>query len=232
MKVCCYADLHGNLPETPECDLVIIAGDITPATFVFSDPGVQANWLNTDFAKWTRALPCKDMVYIAGNHDWAFLPENEGLIHFDKIKGNYLYNSSVTINGVNIWGSPWTTWFHDWAFNFSPGQKGIEEAKELWGTIPENTNIVVTHGPPFGYGDKVKTGYRSDTIRVGDVELLDRIKALLDCHWHVSGHIHEGHGARRIQGTNNKWAINATHVDDSYVATFPPILMDFPTNVY
>ena len=225
MKICAVADLHGNLPELPESDLIIIAGDITPATFGYSDPVVQSGWINHSFAEWTHSLKCKELVYIAGNHDWAFekMPD---LIDHEGIRGHYLCNSSITLLGKKIWGSPWSPWFNDWAFNFPPGQRGQKQARDLWETIPEDVDIVVTHGPIYGYGDLVQQGLASPVdIRVGDTNLRDRLLRLKKLQLHVCGHIHEGSGIWQIKNTKAH-TINATFVDETYVNTLPPTVIN------
>jgi hypothetical protein len=56
----------------------------------------------------------------------------------------YLENSSVNVFGYNIFGSPNTIEFFDWAF-----EKNEEELDQIYSQIPENTDIVVTHGPAY-----------------------------------------------------------------------------------
>ena len=62
----------------------------------------------------------------------------------------YLEDSSCEVLGYKIWGSPWTPWFCDWGFNARRG----EESKSHWDKIPNDTDIILTHGPPLGFGDK------------------------------------------------------------------------------
>ena len=221
MKICCYVDLHGDLPETPNCDLVIVAGDIAPSIKL----EYQSDWFNTNFADWTHSLPCEDLVFIAGNHDRAFEKTLE-MIDFDCIKGTYLYNSSTEVKGIKIWGSPWTLWFNDWAFNFSKGAAGLDEAEMLWNTIPDDTNIIVTHGPLFGHGDIVQR--QEGSVNAGDEILREKFISLPDCSLHICGHIHEGHGERRIYPYNDKWTINASHFHSNFVNPLPPIVIDYP----
>ena len=62
--------------------------------------------------------------------------------------------------------------------------------------IPENTDILVTHGPPQGFHDEVDEAY-SGPQNVGCPHLrraIERIRPRL----HVFGHIHEGHGVTRV----------------------------------
>ena len=37
-------------------------------------------------------------------------------------------------------------WFGDWGFNLKRG----EDMLQKWNLIPENTDILITHGPPVG----------------------------------------------------------------------------------
>tara|TARA_Y100000296_G_C5174834_1_gene259491 strand:- start:2061 stop:2591 length:531 start_codon:yes stop_codon:yes gene_type:complete len=57
----------------------------------------------------------------------------------------YLNDSSITIDGIKFWGSPIQPWFHDWAFNRKRGN----EIRKHWELIPTNTDVLLTHGPPF-----------------------------------------------------------------------------------
>ena len=61
--------------------------------------------------------------------------------------------------------------------------------KACWDAIPSNTDILITHGPPYGYLD-IPGG---SSVRVGCEMLryrVDQIKPKI----HVFGHIHGGYG--------------------------------------
>ena len=73
--------------------------------------------------------------------------------------------------------------FGGWAYNLKRG----EECLEKWNLIPDDTDILVTHGPPLGYGD-----YCSSQLRAGCSELLSTIQNRVKPKIHVFGHIHEG----------------------------------------
>lgn len=177
----------------PEGDLLIHGGDLT-------GQGLKGEVL--DILKWFTEVANRytyGVVFIAGNHDRSFDPKfnlesmtekplwlQEAL---NSLPSNvqYLENNSVTINGIKIWGSPITPWFHGdrWAFNKHRGP----DIKEVWDTIPDDTDIVVTHGPVYGKLDF--TTY--DKLYVGCHELekkLYEVKPKI----HISGHIHEGYG--------------------------------------
>ncbi|KAH9947182.1 Metallo-dependent phosphatase-like protein [Amylocystis lapponica] len=84
----------------------------------------------------------------------------------------------------SVYGSPWSPWFHNWAFNYERG----EEAKNLVAAFPKS-DILVTHGPPFEILDMTVT-----REHVGCEELRARLSCLRP-RLHVFGHIHEDHGA-------------------------------------
>ena len=67
--------------------------------------------------------------------------------------------------------------------------------QEKWDLIPENVDILVTHGPPLGYGDKVK-GIFGTQPRAGCENLLRTIKERVKPKVHICGHIHEDPGLR------------------------------------
>jgi Icc-related predicted phosphoesterase len=206
MRIVTISDTHtfhdhltsnANFPnKLPDGDLLIHAGD-------FSSTGKKGEV--EDFTGWLTKISHKytyGIVFIAGNHDRSFDPkfnyENNqktkptwlvDIIHDIESGGRicYLENSSTIINGVKIWGSPITPWFHGdrWAFNRYRG----EEIRKVWSNIPNDTNIVVTHGPVAYKCDF--TQY--DKLYVGCEELRTKckeVKPLL----HISGHIHEGYG--------------------------------------
>lgn len=180
-RIVCISDTHLVHEETrieiPDGDILIHAGD---ATYRGSE------WEVFKFFKWFSALPHKNKIFISGNHDWLFesYPEQAAklLSQFPGI--TYLQDSMAVVDGLKIWGAPWQPWFCDWAFNLGRGA----EIKAKWDLIPNGIDVLVTHGPPFGFGDQVPSGER-----VGCVDLLnaiERIKPKL----HVCGHIHLGHG--------------------------------------
>ena len=89
--------------------MVIHAGDVSKTG---RDHEVE------DFMRWFSALDYKYKVFIAGNHDFFF--ENETTKSIARfLNGNtfYLFNSTIEIEGLKIWGSPFTPTFFNWAFN-------------------------------------------------------------------------------------------------------------------
>jgi hypothetical protein len=133
-------------------------------------------------------------VFIAGNHDWGFKNNAEkvnGILSGYKTI-NYIQDEMLTIQDgdkpeIKIWGSPWQPEFYNWAFNLP---KNGEELKDKWDMIPEDVDILITHGPAWGLLDDVE-GRRG--IHLGCELLADRIKKIKP-KIHICGHIHSGHG--------------------------------------
>ena len=208
MRVACAADLHEHLVDVPECDLLLVAGDLT---FAFGGSKDKRAWLSGDFAAWLEAAPAREIVVVAGNHDRDI--EAHGFPA--GLRCHYLQDEAVELLGLRIWGTPWQPWFHDWAFN-APRADGESFLAERFAPIPAGTDVLVCHTPPLGYGDRTAGG------RVGSsalTETIDRVgPRLLVC-----GHIHEDPG-RWHRGETE--ILNATIVDQSYQPAYDVALVD------
>ncbi|HRI65369.1 MAG TPA: metallophosphatase domain-containing protein [Polyangium sp.] len=187
----------------PEGDVLIHAGD-------FCGHGTRNQALA--FAQFFRALPHRHKVVIAGNHDRCLELEPElGKEIFTDC--HYLFDSGVEIEGLKFWGSPWQPWFLDWAFNLPRGPA----LRAKWDLIPENTDVLITHGPPMGILDRTFSG---EPVGCADLrEVVDRIGPRL----HVFGHIHEGHGQLVLGKTR---FVNASICTLSYDPTNPAAVID------
>jgi len=166
-----------------------------------------------EFIDWFESLPYTHKVFIAGNHDFIFEKENNLKIP-DSIC--YLKDSSVTIEGIKIYGSPWQPWFYNWAFNLPRSGPGLASK---WEAIPEDTDILVVHGPPLGVLDKVVRGGE----HVGCELLKERIDVVKP-KIVAFGHIHEAHG--KIE-TEDTIFINASMLDEHYDYINNPIVVQF-----
>lgn len=109
-------------------------------------------------------LPYKHKVVIAGNHDFALDKESyqaglkkkhmgEELDTDEEIRKmkevcTYLEHEMVEVEGVRIFGSPYSVEFFDWGFMYCENQ-----SENLWSQIPDNIDVLVTHGPPAGILD-------------------------------------------------------------------------------
>jgi Icc-related predicted phosphoesterase len=155
-------------------------------------------------------------------YDWLnpiMSPEN--LSQFDI---TYLEDSSFTIETpefgrpIKFYGSPWQPWFYDWAFNLP--RLGTE-LQEKWNMIPEDTDVLITHGPPNGYGDLVNN-WRQPNTHVGCECLINRIGEINPL-VNVFGHIHEGYG---VEYGKDTLFVNASICTAGYEPTNKPIIID------
>jgi Icc-related predicted phosphoesterase len=197
IKVVAISDTHGSHRALGKLsgDILIHAGD-----FMYSGKDEREI---IDFNDWLGEQDFKDKIVVAGNHDLLFQRRRIGATSLLK-NAIYLEDSSVMVQGLNIHGSPYTPTFYNWAFMEDPG----ENLARHWRLIPDETDILVTHGPRRGVLDLVIY----DNVHVGCADLLeavDRIKPKL----HISGHIHCAHGRHTNKYTHS---INASICNEAY----------------
>lgn len=204
MRCVLTSDLHGCFPNIPPCDVLLIAGDLCPIEDHSAD--FQAHWLNHDFADWLASVPARQTIFIAGNHDLV-LARAPHLVDKTRWKGVYLEDSGFEWEGVHFWGSPWANELPGWAFT-APEDALLRR----WQLIDPRTHVLLVHGPPKGYGDRVIGRWTGDVLEVGSSTLLDSI-GRLDLRLVVFGHIHEGAGEYVYRDVP---LINASLMDLSY----------------
>jgi Icc-related predicted phosphoesterase len=176
LTVVALSDTHGyhGHVRVPEGDILILAGDLTRRGRL-----EEVAELNSFLA----GLPHRHKLVVAGNHDWCF-QESPAEARALLTAATYLQDEAVVIEGVKFYGSPWQPWFMDWAFNLPRGP----ELAQRWARIPEDTDILITHGPPLGIGDRIDSGEH-----VGCEDLLRRVQQVRP-KLHLFGHIHEARG--------------------------------------
>ncbi len=176
MRIVAVADthlFHGEL-DVPDGDVFVHAGDLCR--------GGDLDELR-EAADWIAGLPHEHKVIVAGNHDWAFVYERAAAR--SAIAGMiYLQDAEATIGGLRFYGSPWQPTFHDWAFNLPRGQA----LADVWAKIPPGIDVLVTHSPPAGFGDRSPIGSRA-----GCADLRARIEVVRP-RLHLFGHIHQDGG--------------------------------------
>lgn len=210
MILCFMSDTHGLHSQVtiPDCDILIHAGDLSNTGKI---PQIQ------DFANWFRAQPAKHKICIGGNHDWAleaFMKEDQEALLRNTIFRNihYLRDSSVIIDGLKFYGAPWSPRFYDWAFNLDRGPA----IKEKWDLIPNDVDVLITHGPPMGFQDLVGNSYQGCAdLRIAVARIRPRI--------HAFGHIHCGAGEMIKNGTR---FINAALCNERYEIVNKPVLVE------
>lgn len=183
--------LHADL-KVPEVDMVIHSGDFANSR----NSAINSNEV-MEFLDWFVSLKIKHKVLVAGNHDISI--ENR-MIHPNFILDagiTYLENNSVTIDGLKIWGSPITPSFgKGWAWNIARHKTNL-----VWGLIPQDADIIITHGPPRGILD-----INQEMELCGCKSLMRKVKAVSPM-LHLFGHVHNNEtvinsGIRKINNLN------------------------------
>jgi Icc-related predicted phosphoesterase len=200
MKIWAISDLHTKyrlLTIPDDIDMVICAGDAsTTREWSFNEVEYRS------FLDWYSNLPITHKVLIAGNHDTAVY---NGLIKPKYIKSlgiTYLNDETVIIDGIKIFGSPWTPTFgYGWGFNCDRSK-----LYKHWELIEEDTDIVITHGPGYGILDNNEEGKYC-----GDKSLTSALMKIQP-KYNIFGHIHE-QGGRQLKISDCKTTfINASVV--------------------
>jgi predicted phosphodiesterase len=220
------SDTHGKHnqlnKDLPGGDILIHAGDFMNGGYDFQEA--------EDFLEWFNKIDnYTDKIFIAGNHDRVF----ENIPHWvEKTLPNYPTidylqdeewvdyndgpNGESTEDNIRIYGSPWQPEFYNWAFNLP---RNGEKMKAKWDAIPTNIDILVTHGPPYGYLDTPG----GSSLRVGCEMLryrVDEIKPKI----HVFGHIH---GSAGYHFNGHTHFINASILNERYTYQNPPLTMEW-----
>ena len=229
MIIDCVSDLHGYYPELEGGDLLILAGDYTLSDRV-------RDW--AEFFSWLRKQNYRKKILIAGNHD-NFLqngfPRTAQEAHdlrevreflsidYDDIDFEYLCDSGTEFEGLKIWGSPWTQTFTGMnprcmAFTYDTE----EELEAKWSMIPEDTDILITHSPPYGILDGIEQ--RNETLlHVGSTSLRKQVLSnrLPNLRFHIFGHIHL-QGGKRVDTTLTSF-VNCSILNEDYDPVNKPV---------
>ena|SRR5437868_5889889 len=230
MIIDCISDLHGHFPELPGGDLLIVAGDLTAR-----DTPIEYQ----TFKAWLLGQNYKKKIVIAGNHDgyiekatceslWVmpgleYLCDSGTEYEFEiEIEEDHKFRGTISYKVkkiLKIWGSPWTKTFPGinpkcCAFTIPFGCDDEDHISDQWNLIPEDTDILITHCPPFGIFDSVQDFYSGNCIETGSVSLRNKVMSLPNLKLHVFGHIHE-HGGKVLDTTICKF-VNASHVNENY----------------
>lgn len=228
MRICCTSDLHGHLPKIPDCDLLLLGGDYYPsARNMHGIP--QADWFENKFYPWLEKISSRgiSIIGVAGNHDFYFERERpEECPYWTYLDGSSCLTSKSTIR---VHGDGHTPVFFNRALNLDE-----PNLAKQWDKIPAYTDILLLHGPPFGFGDisrYVGEGQNGDVYldkqgkpycHTGSPSLLKRIievqPKLVIC-----GHIHSGFGRYEIGRTV---LYNVAHVDERYKPVNKPVVID------
>lgn len=230
MRIVAVSDQHGHLPKIPPCDLLIIAGDVCPDRFgpflAIHAPEQQKAWFDRNVRPWLADAPAAHKIMTWGNHDWcgqACSFRCDSPSEGSSTDLQILVDEGTTLRTdagpISVWATPWSKQFMNWAFMKPP-----RELADVYAQIPEGIDILVSHQPPYGRGDRYFDVGAGKVEHLGSPELLaaiDRVRPKLV----ICGHIHDGHGRTEYDGIP---IYNVTLVDEQYRLVHSPTVIDFP----
>ena len=197
MRLVLISDTHGlhdKVGPVPAGRCPVHAGDL------MNSLGYDVQDI-VSFNRWLGEQDFRHRVVCAGNHDRYF--ENAPQQARELLtNATYLENTGATFDGVAFWGSPYTPEFMNWAFMYHRGSGAGH-----WELIPDNLDVLITHGPPLGILDQTAPG----EPHLGCAELLDTVKS--EARIGIFGHIHGGAGTFE---NNETRFINAAYLNERY----------------
>jgi len=217
VKLAMLSDTHGLLPpieSVPRCDILVHSGDVCPdgwgGVWCRKDFGRSALWLREVFVPWLLELlesgRINFFVGTFGNHDWVTRMEAQELNLIDP-RITFLIDAYAEVEGLRIWGSPWSNEFMNWAWMLDPA--GMQQ---VFMAVPAEVDVLLSHTPPVNCGCRhydMRSGVEED---IGSLELaieLPRINPQLV----VCGHIHFARGTYSLGGVHVE---NASYVNEQY----------------
>ena len=205
MRLVLISDTHGRHDQIaiPDGDVLLHAGDVTHFGRLADLEKVNA---------WFEQLPHQHKLLVPGNHDFYF-ENQQSQARAVMSAVDVLIDQAVEIDGVHFYGSPYQPVFHNMAFNIPRGTPLAEK----WALIPPETDVLITHSPPYGILDQTVMRWQ-----VGCKELrkaVDQLRPKL----HLFGHIHEAYGQVTQNGTH---FVNGSSVTFRLKPINPPIIFD------
>ena len=183
MVVVLISDTHEleNEVDVPDGDILIHCGDWT--MFSKSHAAIEA------FNVWLGDLPHRHKILVPGNHE-AYLEEDRRRRNLTD-NATILIEEAVTLEGLNFYGSPITP-LRGGAF----GRSSPADRRRHWARVPDDTHMLISHGPPFGILDRSP----GQDEPMGDPELLQRCRELPELRLVCFGHIHGAYGMEEREG--------------------------------
>lgn len=225
MKIMFLSDTHGRhleitelYGELPYADIIVHSGDCT-SYGEFEETDLFMNWFSKQNAK--------HKVLVAGNHDFVLQQQDrKNWLLANNYGVTYLEDSFINIDGIGIYGSPWSPVFGMWAFM----KHRNAELDEVWQKVPTDgsVDLLVTHTPRYGRFDVSVRG----NYNVGCEMLANRINDIRP-KVHVFGHIHECGGMIKEETevpVKGMISLNASLLDIRYELSNPIWIWDTDTN--
>lgn len=246
MKIAVSSDWHGNLPsktdrrKISECDLLLLAGDIFSHITHYNYRGLDP--IGSFLKELTdNKIP---VVMTPGNHDFqiynAWLDQNPKSAEWiaqhtvprmrvctEKLSIDFLkeflgitvlIDSQIEINGLKIYGTPWTPEFYRWAFMLEE-----DDLHEVYDRIPTGLDILLSHGPPRVSGFNLDTVLGDKDRHCGSLSLTAAISRAQP-RFMFCGHIHTGdHIETKLRSTSCR---NVSLLNEDYEVEYSPFILE------
>lgn len=183
------------------CDIIVHSGD-----FSFRGTFSEIQQFIEDAKLAMQRTGAKHFIIVPGNHELGVQKDESFFRDLCKQNGiTCLIHEAIELEGIKFFGTPWQPEFCSWAYNVWK----TEDLEELYDQIPDDTDVLITHCPPYQVLD-----YSPMCGHVGSDELWRRVQKLLGkIKFHSFGHIHYSRGIKEILGTK---FINAAILSDHY----------------
>ncbi len=227
VTIASVSDIHGQWARKdlvyPPADVLVFAGDILKNYSYDRDEDATKQLVELQkFAEFLGTFPYEEIIVVAGNHDFVFERKHTKQAARTILKRgareaiHYLEDQAVKLFDLVWYGSPWQPFFYDWAYNFPETDTDRRVARSYWAKIPDNTNVLITHGPPYKILDQCMDGRE-----VGCPELRKKTDFLVangSLKLHIFGHIHVSAGVKVIDQTVFK---NTAILGEDYMSYRP-----------
>jgi len=198
---------HGLLSVPENIDVVLFSGDCSIPRDIY-----KSEFQIREFLLWMWKLPIKHKIFVAGNHDFGI--EKNLVKNFEDYDVIYLENDSVTIDGIKFWGSPFTPSFGNWGFG-----KSRSKIHKVWDSIPDDSDVIVTHGPPKGILD-ISNNHDNSIEFCGDSSLKKRmfkLEPILVCFGHIHNYRdHINAGSMKLSGRKTIYSNGSVVTDGKF----------------
>ena len=210
MKIVCFSDTHGQhrskklnkwFQDNP-ADMLIFAGDYQ----------LNSDDTGEDFIDWVSGLSYKYKIITAGNHDNNFEITKKKSEEYSDI--NFLIHNNIEIEGIKFFASAYSRTFGHWSF-----MTDEDTLEYLYKKIPNNTEVLITHTPPFK-----KLDLTFLEVNAGSTSLINRIENLPNLKYNIFGHIHEAYNTITKKGVKY---INCSVVNEIYQMVNEPYIFEF-----
>lgn len=222
MRICFISDTHGyeEAVKVPDCDILVHCGDNTN----YGEP-----WEFQKFITWFGNQKPKHKIFINGNHEVMVWKQGQAKDMVRRHNAMYMTNlhyleeEAVEVEGLKFWGTPYTPEFFDWAYMYNR-----EDGARRYMGVPNDVDVLITHGPPAGVLDNVQPFGRYDRVHAGCDYLMEKVKEIKP-KVHAFGHIHHTYGWKKFKAPFQTLFVNAATCNARYIPVNPPIVVDTDT---